>query len=375
MVRLRETDSFQTLLEKYPPEKVRDLLQSVQPADIVRALRERTFSARNFLALLSPHAEMQLSGILPVSEKITRQRFGKIIQLYAPLYLSNECQNICTYCGFSFTNKIPRKTLTEEEILKEARYLKSKGFEHILLVTGESAQHVGMPYFHKALDILVPMFAQISMEVQPLETEEYQELHERGVYSILVYQETYLKDTYRKFHPKGKKSNFNYRLETPDRIGKAGMHHIGLGVLLGLDDWRIDSFYCALHLDYLHKKYWKSRFSVSFPRIRPAEGVEIHPVHFSNKNLAQLIAAYRICFPDLEISLSTRESPEFRNRILPYGITQMSAESKTNPGGYTLEKNLEQFSTDDKRTLEEICEVIRKQGLDPVLKNWYSMMV
>jgi 2-iminoacetate synthase len=364
--------SFFDVIASYPKEELVWKFQSVTKADVYAALSSRKFSPDNFIALLSPAAESMLSELLQLSEIITRKRFGKTIQLFAPLYLSNECRNICTYCGFSFINRIPRKTLNADEIRKEAEFLKSKGFEHILLVTGEAPKNVGMEYFIKALDILIPMFSSVSMEVQPLEEEDYKVLHQKGVYSILVYQETYIRETYKKVHPKGKKSNYEYRIEAPDRICRSGMHHCGLGVLLGLDDWRPDSFYCGLHLDYLHKKYWQTRFSVSFPRIRPAEGITETSFSFGKKQLAQLMAAYRICFPDIDITLSTRESADFRDNILPFGITQMSAESKTQPGGYTSGDALEQFSTDDHRTLEEIKQAIQSKGFDPVMKNWYS---
>lgn len=365
-------DHIIDIIQFFSKEELLTKFQKVKKDDVYSALSTQKFSTDNFIALLSSTAEAMLSELLLCSESITRKRFGKTIQLFAPLYLSNECQNICTYCGFSFSNRIPRKTLNSDEIRKEAEYLKRKGFEHILLVTGEAPKNVGMEYFIKALDILIPMFSSVSMEVQPLDEDDYKILHQKGVYSILVYQETYNPEIYKKVHPKGKKSNYLYRIEAPDRICRSGMHQCGLGVLLGLDDWRIDSFYCALHLDYLHKKYWQTRFSVSFPRIRPAEGLRESTYTISKKQLAQLISAYRICFPDIDITLSTREPAEFRDKILPYGITQMSAESKTHPGGYTLGQTLEQFSTDDHRSLEEIKQIIQIKGFDPVMKNWYT---
>jgi 2-iminoacetate synthase len=215
------------------------------------------------------------------------------------------------------------------------------------------------------------VFANISLEVQPLETAEYAALHEAGVHSVLVYQETYNRALYKTFHPKGKKSNFDYRLATPDRIGESGIHKIGLGVLLGLDDWRADSFYCALHLEYLRKKYWRTKYSVSFPRIRPAEGVHMTGAHMTDRELLQLIMAYRIFDPDVEISISTRESAAFRDAIIPLGVTSMSAGSKTNPGGYAVEpQSLEQFEIEDDRTPQQFSEVIAARGFEAVWKDW-----
>jgi 2-iminoacetate synthase len=226
-------------------------------------------------------------------------------------------------------------------------------------------------YFLHAVELLKPYFSHISLEVQPLDEDEYRRLHDAGVNAILVYQETYNRNSYKTFHPKGKKSNFNYRLETPDRIGIANMHKIGLGVLLGLDDWRTDSFFCALHLRYLEKKFWQAKFSISFPRIRPAEGVTMAGVHMDDEELLQLIFAYRIFDPEVELSISTRETEKFRNAVIPFGVTSMSAGSKTNPGGYATEPaSLEQFEIEDTRSAAAFCEVIAAKGYEPVWKDW-----
>jgi len=233
--------------------------------------------------------------------------------MYVPMYLSNECQNICTYCGFSMTNKIPRRTLKDAEILKEVAFLKAKGYDHILLVTGEANKTVGVSYIKHAINLIRTHFSNISIEVQPLDQDEYETLIEAGLYAVLVYQETYHKATYKIHHPKGKKSNFDYRLDTPDRLGKAGIHKIGLGALFGLEDWRVDSFYTALHLKYLEKTYWKTKYSISF----------------------------------------------------------ISAESKTNPGGYAVApESLEQFEISDERDTDTIKKMIQDQGYEVVWKDW-----
>jgi len=339
--------------------------------DVERALSKSKLTDDDFAALISPAALPFIEKLALKSQALTRQRFGKTIQLYAPMYLSNECNNICTYCGYSFDNKIKRKTLTDSEILKEAEAIKKLGFDHILLVTGEANATVHVSYFLNAIKLLKPMFSNISIEVQPLDQEEYELLHEAGVYSVLVYQETYNEQAYKVHHPKGKKSNFFYRLETPDRIGKSKIHKIGIGVLLGLDDWRTDSFFCALHLDYLQKKYWQTKYSISFPRIRPAEGVQLSEHPISDKELLQLICAYRLFNPDVELSISTRETRHFRDNIIKLGATSVSAGSKTNPGGYAVDpESLEQFEIDDTRSPEEFIKVISQQGYEPVFKDW-----
>lgn len=367
-------NSFKDVFERYHWDNIKEKLEKATLSEVMNSLQKKHKSLDDFLNLLSPAAAEKLELMASITRSLTQKRFGKTIQLYAPMYLSNECQNICTYCGFSLDNQLRRKTLSDTEIMVEASVLKSMGVNHVLLVSGEANKTVGISYFRNAVRLLNPHFAHISIEVQPLSEEEYSVLHQEGVHSVLVYQETYHQEVYREYHPKGKKSNFHFRLETPDRIGKAGIHKIGLGVLLGLEDWRVDSFFNALHIDYLQKTYWKSRFSVSFPRLRPAEGIIEPNFIMEDKDLLQLICAYRIWNEDLEISISTRENEKFRNHIISLGATAMSAGSKTNPGGYAVDKeSLEQFETSDERSMEEIRNVIKKAGYDPVMKDWDSV--
>jgi len=329
----------------------------------------------DFKALISPAAEACLEQMAQKSQYLTQQRFGKTIQLYAPLYLSNECTNICTYCGFSLDVPIARKTLSDAEIIDEAKVLKSYGYDHILIVTGESGKAVGLDYFVNAIRLLRPFFSHIAIEVQPLEQNEYEILIAEGLHTVLVYQETYNRENYKIHHPKGRKSNFDYRLETHDRMGQAGIHKMGLGVLIGLEDWRTDSFFTAAHLNYLEKKYWQSNYSVSFPRLRPcASGIELKSV-MTDKQLVQLICAWRIFNQELELSMSTRESETFRNNIIKLGITSISADSKTDPGGYSNPSvNLEQFEINDKRSTKEFIKSIEAQGYEPVFKGWDKIL-
>jgi len=364
-------DSFKEIFDQYDWDEISASIYNKTDKDVKAALASTKRTIEDFKALISPAAAPYLEQMAQLSHNLTKKRFGKTIQMYAPMYLSNECNNICTYCGFSLDNKVKRKTLTPTEILLELNAIKQHGFDHILLVTGESNHTVHVDYFLKAIEIIKPQFDNISIEVQPLEEEEYRQLHEAGIYSVLVYQETYHKEKYKDYHPKGKKSNFYYRIETPDRIGSAGVHKIGLGVLLGLEDWRTDSFFCALHLDYLQKQYWRTKYSISFPRIRPAEGVHIENYHLSDKDLVQLICAYRLFNEDVELSISTRESENFRNNIIKLGTTSMSAGSKTNPGGYAVDNEaLEQFEISDERSAEEIAKLITAAGYEPVWKDW-----
>lgn len=357
-------------------ENIKESIYNKNHYDVLVALEKReALNLDDFKALISPAAAPFLEQMAQKSAQITRKRFGNTIQMYVPLYLSNECQNICTYCGFSFTNKIPRITLSDDQILEEATIIKKMGFDHVLLVTGEAHQTVGASYLKRAIQLLKPLFSNISIEVQPLEKSEYEDLRQAGLHAVLVYQETYNQEHYKIHHPKGKKSNFEYRLNTPDRLAAVGMHKIGLGVLIGLEDWRTDSFFTALHLSYLEKKYWKTRYSISFPRLRPFSGGLEPKVAMDDRELLQLICAYRIFNEQVELSLSTRESAIFRDNVVKLGITAMSAGSKTNPGGYANErKNLKQFEISDERTAHEIATIIKQSGLDPVWKDWDACM-
>ncbi|HEY6899857.1 MAG TPA: 2-iminoacetate synthase ThiH [Puia sp.] len=372
---------FTELFERYEWDAVKKSIYEKTAADVGRALGRLQREDRpqrdleDFKALISPAAAPFLEEMAQLSQRLTQRRFGKVVQLYIPLYLSNECQNICTYCGFSYENKIRRRTLGAGELLREVEAIRAMGYEHVLLVSGEANQTVGVDYFVRALDLVRPHFAHVSMEVQPLDEGEYRILMEHGLNTVLVYQETYHRQDYKLHHPKGKKSNFGYRLETPDRLGQAGIHKMGLGVLIGLEDWRTDSWFTALHLGYLEKRYWKTKYSLSFPRLRPFSGGLEPKVGMSDRELVQLICAYRLLDEEVELSLSTRESPVFRDHAVRLGITAMSAGSRTNPGGYAVDKeSLEQFEIHDERSPAEIAEMIKKQGYEAVWKDWDAVL-
>jgi len=363
--------NFREIFDQHNWRDIKKSIYSKTAIDVQRALSKDKRDLEDFKALISPAAMPYLEQMAQLSHQLTQKRFGKTIQMYVPMYLSNECQNICTYCGFSLDNPMKRRTLNGAEILKEVEVIKKIGYDHILLVTGEANKIVGVDYFQKAMKIIRPHFSHISMEVQPLEQVDYELLMKEGLNTVLVYQETYHQEDYKLHHPKGKKSNFYYRLDTPDRLGRAGVHKIGLGVLIGLEDWRTDSFFNALHLDYLEKTYWRTKYSVSFPRLRPFSGGLEPKVVINEKELVQLICAYRIFNEEIELSLSTRESEKFRNNVIKLGITSISADSKTNPGGYAVEsESLEQFEINDHRSTAEIREMIQAQGYEPVWKDW-----
>jgi len=344
------------------------------PADVRRALgRPRGgVGLDDLAALLSPAAAPFLEEMAQAAHRQTVERFGRTMRLYAPLYLSNACANVCTYCGFSAHNKIRRKVLSDAEILADARVLRGHGFDSVLLVTGETGR-VGRDYLSNALRLLRPHFSGLWIEVQPLPQEDYAALGADGLSSVLVYQETYDPAAYRRHHLSGPKADMEFRLATPDRIGGAGIKKIGLGALFGLSDWRADAWFTGLHLRHVETVHWRTRTSISFPRLRPHEGAEIPVTPFSERELVQVACAFRLLSPEVELSLSTRESEAFRNRAFRLGFTAMSAGSRTNPGGYaSAPESLEQFEIDDARSPAEVAAFLRTQGYEPVWKDWDS---
>ena len=356
-------------------ESIRLKLYSKTPIEVQRALEKSVMGKRlqleDFMTLISPAAEASISVMKKMSTQLTQQRFGRTIGMYIPLYLSNLCSNDCTYCGFSMSNRIKRKTLNAAEVESELQAIKAKGYDSILLVTGEQETKVGMTYFRQMIPLAKRYFSYVAMEVQPLDEEQYVELKSMGVDSVLVYQETYHPGVYSEHHLRGKKTDFHYRLDTPDRLGRAGMDKIGIGALLGLNEWRIDSLFTAHHLTYMQKRYWRSRYSVSFPRLRPCAGGVQPKSLISDNQLIQLVCAYRLCFPEVELSLSTREPAELRNQLVKLGITSLSAESSTQPGGYLHpDTELVQFEISDERSTTEVHEMLKAQGIEAVWHDW-----
>ncbi|MDJ0624083.1 MAG: 2-iminoacetate synthase ThiH [Desulfocapsaceae bacterium] len=346
-------------------------IQKKNEKDVRRALDAEYRGLEEFKALISPAAEPFLEEMAQRSMELTRKRFGRTIQLYIPLYLSNFCTNSCIYCGFSCSNTVERKVLSIEEVDLEVAAIKKMGYDHILLVSGEAPGQVNSVYFEEVLARIRNDFSQLAMEVQPLEQHEYEQLIDCGLSFVCIYQETYNQHNYGSYHPQGPKADFRYRLETPDRLGRARIHKIGLACLLGLEDWRTDSLFTAMHLDYLEKMYWRTRFSVSLPRLRPHDG-QFRPRHVvGDRSMVQLICAWRLFSPEVEISISTRESSRFRDNILRLGVTSFSAGSSTKPGGYANPGDeLQQFSVDDNRSPKEIADMIRQRGYEPVWKDW-----
>ena len=363
---------FSEELKKYDWDDTTGAIASRTAADVERALAKERPGIDDFMALISPAAAPYLEQMAARSRALTQKRFGKVISMYIPLYITNSCTNACVYCGFNRHNAFKRVILKPDQIKDECEAIRRLGpFENLLIVTGENPVAAGTDYLEKALQICRPYFNNLSIEVMPLSAEDYELLTHSGLNGVVCFQETYHREKYKTYHPSGQKSDFEWRVNGFDRMGKAGVHKIGMGVLIGLEDWRTDVTMMARHLLYLRKHYWKTRYSVNFPRMRPSESGFQPNVVMSDRELAQLTFAFRIFDPDVDISFSTRERPEFRNNILTLGATSLSAGSKTDPGGYcTYPQSLEQFAVSDERTPAEVAEAIRAQGYEAVWKDW-----
>ena len=359
------------------------------------------FSLADFAALISPAAAENLESLCRRAQLMTQQRFGKVIRLFAPLYLSNECINNCSYCGFSRDNPILRVTLSLDEVRREAAELKAQGFRNLLLVAGEHPKFVSNGYMRDCIAALHADWPSISLEVGPMEVEDYRPLVAAGSDGLIVYQETYDRAVYAEMHTAGPKRNFDWRLETPERAYAAGFRRLGISPLYGLADWRFEALSVAAHADYLLRNCWKAAITISLPRLRPCAG-EFEPLtHLSDRELVQLVCAFRLMFPDVGIVLSTRENSKLRDGLIPLGVTMMSAGARTEPGGYTgagkekihhTERGIikeiasgssewapqanhptnatGQFQIADERSPIEVAERIRKLGYEPVWKDW-----
>ena len=349
---------------------------------------------QRFASCLEPQANSALEEMARQAEQLTRQNFGRTMRLFAPLYLSNECVNICKYCGFSRDNPILRVTLVVDQVEAEARHLYEQGFRNILLVAGEHPKFVAPDYLARCVERLKKFIPALSLEVGPMETAEYQSIVRVGAEGLVVYQETYDRALYGELHVAGPKRDFDWRLDCPERAYAAGFRRLGIGALFGLAPWQTEALALAAHVDHLLRHCWKASVTVSLPRLRPAAGEFLPREEFSDRALVQVILALRLCFPQVGIVLSTREAPALRDRLVRLGVTMMSAGSHTEPGGYTgagadsLHQTTrgkavpviasegeylaatEQFSIADERSPDVMAARLRELGLEPVWKDW-----
>ncbi|MCU0724934.1 MAG: 2-iminoacetate synthase ThiH [Planctomycetes bacterium] len=366
--------SFARELDAWPPERITALLDRAGPAEAERALGQEEPGPADLAALLSPAARPLLERMARRASAITRQHFGRTVTLYAPLYVSNVCGADCAYCGFSTAagKGLRRRTLGPDEIARECDALAARGFRHVLLVSGDAPGQVTCGYLAEAVRIARARFPSVSIEVQALDGEEYRRLAGAGIEGVTLYMETYDRGVYAGVHRGGRKADFEGRLEALERAGMAGVRRLNAGALLGLAPWRIDGFRLGLHVRWLQRACWRSAVAVSFPRLRHVpEGFAI-PCPVGDADLVQIMLALRLFLPEAGFTLSTREPAALRDRLVPLGVTLLSAGSVTRPGGYAdaEEKVLAQFEVEDRRSPEEVARAIRRAGYDPVFKDF-----
>ncbi len=380
---------FSRIFPKLPVKELADRSRQATLAQVDAVLaRGRAETVDEFAVLLSPAAQERLEPLAARSMQLTQRHFGKVIRLFAPLYLSNECINICKYCGFSRNNDIPRITLSKEQVVEETRKLAKQGFRSLLLVAGEHPKYVSRDYVAAVIRDCLPWMPSVALELGPLEVEPYRGMVEAGAEGLICYQESYDEATYVDLHPAGPKKHFDWRMDTPERGYAAGFRRLGIGALYGLHDWRYEAIATALHGRHLLQHCWKASLSISMPRMRPAAGgwAPNPDFHMSDRDLVQTICAFRFFLPHTGITLSTREHPTLRNGLVRLGVTTMSAGSSTEPGGYSTfdESNWvqtkpaqpgEQFHIADERSPKVIAEMIRAQGYEPVWKDFDASLV
>ncbi len=362
--------TFLDKLQQLDFSAIRRALEAVTPDDVQRALTRERPDEGDIIALLSPAADGCIEQLARRSAHITERRFGKVIQLYAPLYLSNECVNKCAYCGFSHELDVERRTLTVAEAMKEADAIHDEGFRHILLVGGEDRRYLSIPYLLDVVQGLRRRFDSISIEIQPMSTEEYAALAAAGVDGLTLYQELYDRERYAHYHLAGPKRHYDKRILAMENGGEAGFRSLGIGVLLGLSDWRFEAVITAYHARFLMRKFWKSRIAISFPRILESAHHFAPEFKVSQRDLAHMLFVMRLMAPDAELVLSTRESAAFRDNMIGLGVTRMSAGSKTDPGGYTADGSGRQFDIEDSRAPAQVAQAIEARGMEPVWKDF-----
>ena len=341
-------------------------------ADVEQALSREVLREQDFAALLSPAAEGYIEEMAQRARTETRKHFGNSVYMFTPLYISNYCENYCVYCGFNCHNRIHRAKLNYDEIKEEMKAIAATGLEEILLLTGESRKMSDVEYIGEACKIAKQYFKQVGLEVYPVNSDEYQYLHQCGADFITVFQETYHSDKYETLHLAGHKRIFPYRFHAQERAVLGGMRGVGFAALLGLADFRKDAFATGMHAWLLQRKYPHTEIAFSCPRLRPIINNEkINPKDVHEPQLLQIICAYRIFMPFASITISTRECQRFRDNIINIAATKISAGVGVGVGGHEgTKKGDEQFEISDSRSVEEVYQAITRQGLMPVMSEY-----
>lgn len=342
--------------------------------DVISALKEEYLSIDDFGALLSPAAQPFLEQMAERAKAETRKRFGNSVYLFTPLYISNYCENYCVYCGFNCHNKINRAKLDFDGIESEMKAIAKTGLEEILILTGESRKMSDVKYIGEACKIARKYFKMVGLEVYPTNSDEYAYLHKCGADYVTVFQETYNPDRYKDLHLAGHKRIFPYRLNAQERALMGGMRGVAFAALLGLDDFRRDAFATGVHAFLIQKKYPQAEISFSCPRLRPTiNHEEINPKDVHEKQLLQIMCAYRIFMPFAGMTISTRERAGFRDNVIGLAATKISAGVSTGIGDHEehSEKHGDnQFEIADPRSVEEVCRAAREKGLQPVMNDY-----
>ncbi|MCX7781715.1 MAG: 2-iminoacetate synthase ThiH [Negativicutes bacterium] len=347
--------------------------ERVGEKDVAAALAKDRLNYLDYLTLLSPAAALHLETIAQKAHQVTIRQFGRTMLLFTPLYLANYCVNQCVYCGFQVHNRLARKRLSLAEVEAEAKVIAQTGLKHILVLTGESRTDSPVAYIRDCVEVLKQYFTSVSIEVYPLETEEYVELASAGVDGLTIYQETYDETAYAELHPAGPKRNYRFRLDAPERGCQAGLRTVSVGALLGLSEWRRDAFFTGLHADYLQRRYPDVEISISPPRMRPHLGGYQPRYQVTDKDLVQYVLAFRLFMPRSGITLSTRESAVLRDHMVKLGITKMSAGVSTSVGGHTQGETVGQFQISDERSVADIARMLYNQGYQPIYKDWQAL--
>jgi 2-iminoacetate synthase len=383
--------SFYDAYSRYKNFNFETVFPQINDGEIRRAIFADA-SADKLIALLSPAAEKHLEEMADIAHRETLKHFGRAIQLYTPIYLSNYCENRCVYCGFNSSINIERRRLTPEEVEKEAEAIAAKGIKHVLVLTGESRRMSPVSYIKEGIKVLKKYFSSIAIEIYPLKESEYRELVAAGADGLTIYQETYDEGTYAEVHPSGPKSDYHFRLDAPERGVRSGMRFINIGALFGLSDWKKEAFFTALHAQYLEEKFPDTELSVSIPRIRPQSASFEATYNVSDKNIVQIILVLRLFMPRLGITLSTREAGVFRDNLIGLGVTRISAGSTTKVGGHAIQpgkssatkiggsaaggnrvRGASQFDISDERSVAEIKAMLEQKGYQPVFKDWVAI--
>ncbi|MCD8250023.1 MAG: 2-iminoacetate synthase ThiH [Lachnospiraceae bacterium] len=353
--------------------------ESYTDADVRRALSNETCSVEDFKALLSPAAAPHLEEMAQRAKAETSRHFGNTVYLFTPLYIANYCENYCVYCGFNCYNDIIRKKLDSGEIEHEMKVIADSGMEEILILTGESRSMSSVEYIGEACKLAAKYFRNVGLEIYPVNTDEYRYLHECGADYVTVFQETYNSDKYETLHLMGHKRVYPYRFEAQERAIRGGMRGVGFSALLGLSDFRKDALASALHVYYLQRKYPHAEYSLSCPRLRPIiNNDKINPLDVHERELCQVLCAYRIFLPYVGITVSSRESEHFRNGIVKVAATKISAGVSTGIGDHESkyegkeapEAGDEQFEISDGRSFGQMYADMSGEGLQPVLNDY-----